>query len=110
LTLSLAVLVTTLGLPGSVYSFHKASGACQQSGRGFGFCYVCQMGKRCAVVDSEVSKNLAIDTHSSLVQAIYQLMVCRAAETSSSIDTHNPKASEISFPIAAITISVPKRL
>lgn len=62
------------------------------------------------VIDSEVSKNLAVDLDATLVQQTHQLRVAQTLEAGSSVDTLNPQRTESTLLVAAIAVSIGKAL
>lgn len=58
------------------------------------------------VIDSEVSKNLAVDLDATLVQQTHQLRVAQTLEAGSSVDTLDPESAEVALLVTAVTVSV----
>ena len=62
------------------------------------------------VVDSEVSKNLAVDFNTSLVKSAHKLRVRETLEAGSCVDTLNPESPEVALLGAAVAEGVGKTL
>ena len=62
------------------------------------------------VIDSEVSKNLAVDLDATLVQQTHQLRVAQTLEAGSSVDTLDPESAEVALLVTAVTEGVGETL
>ena len=62
------------------------------------------------VIDSEVSKNLAVDLDATLVQQTHQLRVAQTLEAGSSVDTLDPQSAEVALLVTAVTEGVGETL
>lgn len=69
--------------------------------------HLCYDGLEClGVIDSKVSKNLAVDLDATLVQQTHQLRVAQTLEAGSSVDTLDPESAEVALLVTAVTVSV----
>ena len=61
------------------------------------FCSFYQLCESSSIVDSQVSQNLAVQHHTSLVQASDEAAVAQAVSPGSSVDTSDPQLTESAF-------------
>ena len=62
------------------------------------------------IIDGEVSKNLAVDLNTGLVDKTHELAVAQILQTGGGIDALNPQSAEIALFILAVAISISKTL
>ena len=62
------------------------------------------------IVDSEVSKDLAVDLNTILVECAHKLAVAQVVKTSGSVDTLNPQSTEVTLLVSTVTISIGETL
>ena len=62
------------------------------------------------VVDSEVSQHLAVNLNTILVERTHELTIAQIIEAGSSIDTLNPKRTEVALLGTTVAISVGETL
>lgn len=65
-----------------------------------------QQGERGLVIDRDIGQNLAVDCHSSLIQAVDHSAVGQTAFTRGGIDACNPQGAELALPLAAVTVGI----
>ena len=63
-------------------------------------------GKGLLVGDGEFGEDLPVDLDTGLAQTVYERAVGHVVETGPGIDPGDPETAEITFPCAAIAISV----
>ncbi len=66
--------------------------------------------ERCWIVHGEVSENLTVDFHTSLVDQAHKLAVRQPFKTGSSVDTLNPEGAEIALFLLAVAVGVGETL
>ena len=72
------------------------------------FYFVNDSLESCGIVESEVSKNFAVDFDTALVDQAHELAVREVFETRCSVDTLNPESAEVTLVVFTVAISVGK--
>ena len=66
--------------------------------------------ERCGIVHGEVSENLTVDFHTSLVDEAHQLAVGQSFQTCCSVDTLDPEGAEIALFLLAVAVGLGETL
>ena len=69
-------------------------------------CLLYERSEACCIRDCDVRKYLTVKLDACLLESVHESGIAHVVETACSIDTNDPKLSEVSLLVSSVTVSI----